>query len=83
MPAEDAWYIADSLTTAVKCRGHGALHQAQRFGQRQVALPLNANVKEGKNYAIQITAPAGKNISLRYKQGPMGTLVEQRQPRPR
>ena len=40
----------------------------------EVTLPLIAGVKEGKNYAIQITAPAGKNISLRYKQGPMGTL---------
>jgi hypothetical protein len=31
-------------------------------------------VKEGKKYTLQITAPEGKPLALRYLQGPMGTL---------
>ena len=37
-------------------------------------LSLNAGVKEGKTYSIQITAPQDKPLALRYEQGPMGTL---------
>ena len=37
--------------------------------QETMTLNLNAAVKEGKNYSIQITAPEGA-LALRYKQVP-------------
>ena len=71
--AEGAVYIVELVDYL------GSVVDMIRFSKKdlvdgEVTLPLIARVKEGKNYAIQITAPAGKNISLRYKQGPMGTL---------
>ena len=48
--------------------------------QETMTLNLNAAVKEGKNYSIQITAPEGKPLALRYKQGAMGTLWKDGEP---
>jgi len=42
--------------------------------QETLKLNLNAPVKEGKKYTLQITAPEGQPLALRYLQGPMGTL---------
>lgn len=44
------------------------------FIQQTLKLNLNAPVKEGKKYTLQITAPEGQPLALRYLQGPMGTL---------
>ena len=71
--AEGAVYIVELVDY------RGSVVDMTRFTEHdlnngEVALPLTANVKEGKNYAIQISAPAGKNLSLRYEHGNMGTL---------
>jgi len=71
--SDDAWYMAE----LVDFRGNAV--DVVRFTKRNVVdgnleLPLTAKVQAGKNYAIQITAAEGQNISLRYAHGPMGTL---------
>ena len=45
-----------------------------------VKLSLNTRVKKGTTYSLQITAPEGKPLALRYKQGPMGTLWNDGEP---
>lgn len=70
---EGAWYMAE----LVDYRGNVA--DVVRFTSRDVSndelqLPFSVRVQAGKNYSIQITAPDGKNLSLRYLHGPMGTL---------
>lgn len=50
------------------------------FSQETLKLNLNAPVKEGKKYTLQITAPEGQPLALRYLQGPMGTLWSNGEP---
>ena len=45
-----------------------------------LTLSLNAGVKAGKTYSIQITAPEDKPLALRYNHGPMGTLWNNGEP---
>ena len=70
---EGAVYLAELVN------GRGDVIDMTRFGksdfiQETLTLNLNAPVKEGKKYTLQITAPEGKPLALRYLQGPMGTL---------
>ncbi len=70
---EGAWYMAE----LVDYRGNAV--DVVRFTSRDVSnekleVPFAARVQAGKNYAIQIYAPEGKTLSLRYLHGPMGTL---------
>lgn len=70
---EGAVYLAELVN------GRGDVIDMTRFGksdfiQETLTLNLNAPVKEGKKYTLQITAPEGQPLALRYLQGPMGTL---------
>jgi len=70
---ENAVYVAELVDY------RGEIIDMVRFGksdlnQESLTLDLSAPVKEGKTYSIQITAPEGKPLALRYLQGPMGTL---------
>lgn len=75
----NAWYMAE----LVDFRGNAL--DVVRFTSRDVvndelSLPFSARVQAGKNYSIQVTAPEGKTLSLRYLHGPMGTLWNQGNP---
>lgn len=50
------------------------------LNQESLVLDLNAPVKEGKNYALMISAPEGKPLALRYLESPMGTLSKNGEP---
>ena len=70
---EGAVYLAELVN------GRGDVIDMTRFGksdfiEETLTLNLNAPVKEGKKYTLQITAPEGQPLALRYLQGPMGTL---------
>ncbi|MDA0940363.1 MAG: T9SS type A sorting domain-containing protein [Bacteroidetes bacterium] len=70
---EGAVYLAELVN------GRGDVIDMTRFSksdfiEETLTLNLNAPVKEGKRYTLQITAPEGQPLALRYLQGPMGTL---------
>lgn len=50
------------------------------FIQESLKLNMSAPVKQGKKYSLQITAPEGQPLALRYLQGPMGTLWNNGEP---
>ena len=76
---EDVWYLAEIVNN------HGEVLDDTRFTHRNIVnetvqLNLMADVKEGQNYALQLTTPEGGNMSLRYQLTNMGTLWNDGEP---
>ena len=74
-----------AVYTAELVNSRGEVIDVTRFGkadlmQNTLKLNLSAPVKAGKTYSLQITAPEGKPLAMRYLQGPMGSLWDNGSP---
>jgi hypothetical protein len=73
--------LNDRGTYTVEVRSmNGEVLDYARFKQEQVidgkvVLPLQTRVKSGLSYILNVSSEAGYNLSLRTKNGPMGTLT--------
>ena len=76
---DNTWFLAEIRDAS------GNILDDTRFTSRNIrqnvlVLDLEAEVKNGANYSLQVTSPENGNISYRYEHGPMGTLVKDGSP---
>jgi hypothetical protein len=76
---DNTWFLAEIRDAS------GNILDDTRFTSRNIrqnvlVLDLEAEVKNGANYSLQITSPENGRISYRYEHGPMGTLVNDGSP---